>query len=80
MTDFLSRLEPPRVGWLVVGMLAAFIAWGAFATVTMTQRSNEQRQYAEMRDSLQVLISTGRCVWIQPRDTVRRRIVPRDTT
>lgn len=71
MTDLLGRLEPPRLGWLILGMLVAFAAWGVFGTVAFTHRSSEQRHYQVMADSLETLIN-GRCVWIQPRDTVRR--------
>lgn len=73
MTDLLGRLEPPRVGWLVVGMLAAFVVWGAFATVTMTQRSGAQRHYQVMADSLEGLLRSGQCMWVAPRDTIRGR-------
>lgn len=72
MTDFLSRLEPPRLGWLIVGMLVAFIAWGAFGTVAFSHRSVEEQRWRAAADSVEAILQSGRCVWIQPRDTVRR--------
>src|SRR3990167_4584273 len=47
-------------------MLLAFIAWGAFGTVAFAHRHAEERRAQLLGDSLQQLLTSGRCVWIPP--------------
>ena len=74
-------IRPPLVGWLVVGMLLSFAAWGAFGTVAFARRGKQERRAGLLADSLDALLARGRCVWVAPEparasppaDTVRRR-------
>lgn len=66
-------MRPPHVGWILLGGLLAFATWGAFGWAAFTHRGVEEGRWRVAADSLESLIQSGRCVWIAPRDTVRRR-------
>lgn len=71
-------VSPVPVSWLLLGITAAFTAWGIYGLLTFGDYRAAVRQHHAIRDSLRssagrglrVTLPDGTVAWLAPRDTM----------
>ena len=67
-------MRPAPLGWLVLLALACALVLSSIAGLEIQETRRVRAHMTDRVDSLVQTMVNGRCVWITPRDTVRRPI------